>query len=65
MKAMDNTTVLSYIHKQGGNEQGETHSHTLFPLVVDQVLFFFEHFIDINNVHTFDNNIRINYINGY
>ena len=27
MKAMDNTTVVSYIHKQGGNEQGETHSH--------------------------------------
>ena len=41
MKAMDNTTVVSYIHKQGWNEQGETHSHTLFPLVVDQVLFFF------------------------
>ena len=51
MKAMDNTTVVSYIHKQGGNEQGETHSFTLFPPVVDQVLWLQTQGITIRTRH--------------
>ena len=51
MKAMDNTTVVSYIHKQGGNEQGETHSLTLFPPVVDQVLWLQTQGITIRTRH--------------
>ena len=51
MKAMDNTTVVSYIHRQGENEQGETHSLTLFPPVVDQVLWLQTQGITIRTRH--------------